>query len=782
MQRFTLLAWLILFGVAVVYSTQDLPIDREATVSLDTIPEYTGSDIITIPQTPVTQAFVPASIKDLKEANPIEGISFISAPTANNSGNALLAFNMRLPEGRAGLEPDVTVMYNNEGGTSWLGYGWNLAAPAVSIETRWGVPLYASQQETEMYTVNGEQLAPVNNRSAFIARIAEKRFYQRVEGPFNKIIRHGNSPTNYWWEVTQKNGVRNFYGGRPGSGVNSNAVLKDDFGNIAYWALAETRDPNDNYVRYEYETITDVGVIGGTVPGRQLYLTKIFYTGHGTTDGAYQVQFIRDRHLNEPRRKDVSIDARLGFKQVSTDLLRKVTIQLNSTHIRSYEFKYIEGAFFKTLLKSISELDDANTIFYTHSFDYYDDVQSKQGYQPAGTTANWRIGYDTLDDVIQNPILHFTGESSAINTSTASSMGGGLALTIGTIAGDTWSKTMSAGGNVNYGEDNEEGLVNMIDINGDGLPDKVFKKNGRLMYRANLGGGLNSFGDRRPITGINDFSTSNSKNMGWGSQAIPFLGFLGFNTTRTTTTSKVYFSDFNGDGLMDIADGGRVLFNHLDAQGNPTFDPNSALTPSPIIAGSIDKSLLSRDTALQSQQERAFPLQDIVRMWQAPYSGIINITAPVQLVNIPDPTSMPKPKKDGVRVSIQQGGNQLWFTTISASDFTPKTPTGVSNLTVTKGQCIYFRVQSIYNGQDDLVNWDPVIEYTTPVIPSSDWHHKTGSYYKASADFILHNKNMTGFGKDGAIIIDGTFNKAITSDSVTLSIIRTRGYYTHYYF
>jgi RHS repeat-associated protein len=780
MQRFTFLSWLmcLLFAVtisATVVTHFDNTASTKVTGNDTTVtPAHTGSDIIAIPQTPVTQTYVPNSIKDIKEANPVEGISFISTPVANNSGNAMLTFNMRLPEGRAGFQPDLSVMYNNEGGNSWLGVGWNMATPAISIETRWGVPRYDASLETELYTLNGEQLAPVNNRSALIARTAEKRFHQRVEGAFNKIIRHGNSPANYWWEVTQKNGVHNYYGGRPNIGVDNSAVLKDDMGNIAYWALVETRDPNNNFVRYTYETVQDVGIIGGTVPGRQLYLTNVFYTGNGTTDGAYQVAFTRDRHLNEPRRKDITIDARLGFKQVSTDLLRKVTISFNKSPIRSYEFRYVEGAFYKTLLKSISELDDANAIFYSHNFEYYDDVQSKQGYKPAANTVNWSIASDDIKGDIGNPIPGFTGEGSALGTSKANSIGGGVAVTVGTIAGDTWSKAMSVGGGFNYGEDDEEGLVSMIDIDGDGLPDKVFKKNGQLNYRANLGGAANRFSNIRPITGANDFSTSNSKNIGGGVQAVPFTGFLGFNATTTTTTSKIYFSDFNGDGLMDIADGGRVLFNHLNAQGNPVFDPNSQLTPSPVISGNIDKTFLKKDTALQSKQERAFPLHDIVRMWEAPYSGTINITAPVQLIDIPNPTGISKPKKDGVRVSIQQGNALLWFTTIGASDFSVKTPTGVNNLTVTRGQRIYFRLQSIYNGEDDRVSWDPVIEYTTPVTPSSDWHHKTGNYYQASADFILHNKSLTGLGKDGTIVIDGTFNKTITADSITLSITRTR--------
>ncbi len=788
-QRFTFLSWFLCLLVAVVYpanqnnnnavktSTPDHTTDGAQIMQgshNDTTPVYAGSDLIEIPQSLPTEAYVPSYIKDLKEANPVEGITFISAPTANNTGNAMLSFNMKLPEGRLGMQPELPVMYNNEGGSSWLGYGWNMVTPAVSIDTRWGAPRYNDTLETEMYFLNGEQLAPVNNRSQLVTRTANKQFYPRVEGSFNRIIRHGNNPANYWWEVTQKNGTRNFYGGKPNTGLNNSAVLKDDLGNIAYWALVETRDPNDNFVQYVYQTVNDVGIAGGVVPGRQIYLSEVTYTGNGNTNGAYKVTFTRDRQLSEPRRKDVTIDARLGFKLVSADLLRKVMISFNNTIVRSYEFKYVEGAFYKSLLKSISELDNAGQIFYTHTLEYYDDVQSKQGYKPAAGTTTWNIANDAIKGDIVNPIPGFTGEGSALNTSKANSMGGGVAVTFGTLAGDSWSKSMSVGGGFQYGVDDEEGIVSMIDINGDGLPDKVFKKGGQLYYRANQGGTANRFGSSKPITGATDFSTSHSKNIGGGVEVVPYSGFLGFNKTTSTTTSKIYFSDFNGDGLMDIASGGQVLFNHLNAQGDPTFDPSSNLTPSPVSTGTINQSFLKKDTALQAKQERDFPLQDIVRLWEAPFDGTINITAPLQLIDIPNPNGVLNTKKDGVRASIQWVNNILWSTVINANDHSVKTPVNVNGLTVNKGQRIYFRVQSIYNGEDDLVSWDPVIEYTTPVIPSSDVHHKVTSYYQASADFILHNKGTTGLGKDGTIVIDGTFNKTITSDSVTVQITRTR--------
>jgi RHS repeat-associated protein len=740
-------------------------------------PEDPSDNIIQLPESPQMQGYAPTSIKDFEAANPTEGISMISLPVASNTGNAVLTFNMNLPEGRQGMEPNLDIQYNNEAGSTWMGTGWNLITPAIGIDTRWGVPRYDAASETEIYTLNGEQLAPINNRGAFVARSTEKRFYPRVEGAFSRIIRHGNSPADYWWEVTEKDGTRNFYGGKPATNVINAAVLKDQSGNIGYWALTERRDPNDNYISYSYETVEDAGITGSTQLGKQLYLRRIQYTGNGTTDGAYKVEFTRDRDSSETKRKDVTIDARLGFKVVSGDLLRRVTISFNNNIVRSYVFTYIEGAFYKTLLKSISELDNTGTIFYTQEFDYYDDIRNNNSptdYNSADTAVAWQMGRDSVQGNIVNPLPGFDDKASAISAAQATSISAGVVVTVGTISGGVWSKKMSVGGGFTYSTDEQEGLVNMIDINGDGLPDKVFKYRGQLCYRANLGVATRSFGERRPVIGVTEFSTSESESFGGGGQALPYTGFFGYNHTTTTTTAKVYFSDFNGDGLMDIADDGRIYFNHLNAQGDPEFSVNSELTPSPISPGVIDPAFLQKDTALQAKQERDFPLQDIIRFWEAPVNGTISITAPVQLQEMPNQTGIQNNKKDGVRASIQSGNTILWFTTIAATDFTPKNPSNVNNIPVVKGQRIYFRLQSIYNGEDDLVSWDPIIQYTSPVIPQSDVHHKSSNYYHASEDFILHSKSVTGMGKDGSIVIDGIFRKQITSDSVMIRLNRNR--------
>lgn len=726
--------------------------------------------IIQVPESPETAGYAPNSIKDFKPADPSAGITMIAPPTANNYGNAAFSFDLKLPTGRQGMEPALSIHYNNGGGNGWLGLGWDMSIPFISIDTRWGVPRYDPIQETETYTFISEQLAPTAHRSALVNRSAEKEFYPRIEGSFDKIIRHGNHPANYWWEVTNKHGIRSFYGGLPERGVVQEAVLSDANGNIAHWALVQTRDLDNNCEHYTYAKVQDPGVPNGSL-GQQLYLDKITYTGTPTQAGPYSVVFSRDRQLGEAKRKDISIDGRYGYKMVTADLLRKITVNLNNQLIRTYELKYKEGVFYKTLLESIRELDDAGKVFYAHSFDYYDDVNTNTGYRPLGEEKKWDLDTDNISGGIINPIDGFKDQSSALSTEKSTSVGLGMAITAGFI-GDGWSKQFTVGGSFEFDLTTNEGLVCMMDIDGDELLDKVVKQGGQLFYRANLKGS-NAFGPPKSIFGVNQFSASTALAFGGGLQIIP-VGpvFLGYNHTSTTTKASTYFSDFNGDGLMDIANNGQVLFNHINAAGNPVFTPSSTLTPNPLFLGaSVDKTFLAPDTALQRLQEREFPLQDIIRFWSAPFDGDIRIHAPVQLIRVVD--SLRSKKEDGVKVSIQLRDNIVWASTIKNNDFNPKIPSGVNQLKVKKGDKVYFRVQSIYNGENDEVNWNPTIDYVNPVEPEFDANNKKSNHYQASEDFILTGAQPVGIPRTGNIRIVGNFSKGFTSDTVVLSVIRT---------
>ncbi|PRY87223.1 virulence plasmid B protein [Marinilabilia salmonicolor] len=163
--------------------------------------------IIKVPESPETQGYTPTSLKDVKAANPATGINLIQPPSANSMGNANLSYPINIPAGRQGMQPQLGISYNSGGGNGWLGLGWDLSVPSITVDTRWGVPRYDTINESETYLMMGEQLSPLAHKGEKILREKNKQFYPRVEGSFNKIIRRGDKPENYYWIVTDKSGT-----------------------------------------------------------------------------------------------------------------------------------------------------------------------------------------------------------------------------------------------------------------------------------------------------------------------------------------------------------------------------------------------------------------------------------------------------------------------------------------------------------------------------------------------------------------------------------------------
>lgn len=424
--------------------------------------------IIQQPESPESANYTPTEIKDLKAANPSASINLIQPPVANNMGTANLSYPIVVPPGRQGIQPQLALTYNSDGGHSWCGLGWDLSIPAISIDTRWGVPRYHDTQESEIYSMNGQQLTfmlnddtgyMANNSAPQMRNTVEttRQFYPRVEGAFQKIIRHGTHPTEYFWEVIDKTGTRYFYGGNPETGVVASSVLRTyPEGNIGYWALYEVRDLNENFMRYHCQLEKHRGV-GGVVgdpaddkgQGYQIYIDRITYTGHDDIEGKYSVKFHRE--LGRP---DINIDARLGFKRVTASRLEKIEIvKDNAIAIRSYEMVYKTGAFEKSLLEKIEVYDAEGALFNVHNLDYYDDVRDDNlEYKPLESAAeNWTTHNDGVQGNFINPIEHFNDMPSALSGNKNSNWSVGGAITVGlNLDGKLYCKSYTIGGDFSF--------------------------------------------------------------------------------------------------------------------------------------------------------------------------------------------------------------------------------------------------------------------------------------------------------------------------------------------
>jgi RHS repeat-associated protein len=728
----------------------------------------TSSDPLGVetPEYPEGQAFDPNKMKDIKAGDPGAGINLIEAPTANNQGQARLSYPIEVPPGRVSLAPSLGLQYNSGANNGWAGVGWDLSVPAITIDTRWGVPRYDGAKETETYLLNGEQLTPVAHRGPAVARTAEKVFHTRVEGGFSKIVRHGDSPANYFWEVTEKDGTRHFYGGVVAPATDS--VLADGHGNIAMWALRETRDADGNFIRYHHVRVEDGGVANASVPGSNLYPKKITYTGHGTTEGRYSVTFVRDRERGEPRRPDVGIDARSGFKKVTADLLRRIEVRLDDNLVRAYELNYGTGAFHKTLLRSVSQFGEDNSLFNTHEFEYYDDIRDSSGaYDAFGRQTGWSVPDDGLGVGLRG-----NGEASALSSNTSKGAGGHLYVGYNPTG---VSKDNSAGVKVGYNAGSSDGLLALADVNGDNLPDKVFRDGGGIFYRPNLSGpnGQARFGDT-PIRLTNLPAISSERTSSGTVGVESYFGVAAqLDYVSTTTSSDRYFADVNGDGLTDLVNNGSVLFGHLDENGKPAYSADSSDTPVPVGPGGVSGTIVGDQTAEFERQVDAFPLLDSVRRWVAPYDGTISVDGRVKLVEDTSPERAAYTRADGVRVTIQHEDTELWAQRIGPSDYIEFAPTGVDSVQVQKGDALYFRVQSVLDGQYDQVAWDPGITYTS--LPAgTDVNGLNDNRYLASRDFTLAGRpSVVTVPLTGTLHLSGDVVKSgPTSDDVTVVISR----------
>jgi RHS repeat-associated protein len=714
-----------------------------------------------IMRTPLS--FDPALHASGNAAVPGQGIDLIAPPVPSSMGDAELSYPLDVPSGRSSLQPHLQIGYSSAQSNGWLGLGWNLTLPEIAVDTRWGVPRYTASTETESYLMDGQQLTPGAHRGTPPSRQADKVFRTRLEGDFSRIVRHGDRPSNYWWEVTDQNGTRYLYGDEPGKPTGQH-TLRDDAGNIFKWALRTVRDIHDNSMNYSYVPVTDPGTPGSVLPGVNLYPKTITYTGYGSTAGPYEVVFVRDRELSGfARRRDVIVDARGGFKQVTADLLRRVEVYFDKKRTRAYELTYVEGDYSKTLLSAITQQGEDGSIFHTHSFAYYRDAPG------FAAPTSWSPGDDDVATPLFKlsiPELGLHGKATALSGSISTSLGGHLYLGFNPASP---SKANSVGGKLGYTHDDNESVLELVDLNGDSLPDKVFKANGQFWMRLNRSGpsGGTSFGPALALPTLPALGEEESHTISVGAEAYPGPASIMLNHAETFSTGKVYFSDVNGDQLPDLVSKGSVLFNHLGANGVPTFTASSSDTPVPIATGSaIDASAVVGNYEDSYQQQiDASPLHDTLRRWVSPYDGTLRISGSVKLA---------QPSPDGVRVAIQLNQRELWSASLDST--TAKTPSGVEAVQVHVGDRIYFRVQSVLDGVNDEVVWDPELRYSGAGT-RKDANGLDPFVFQASADFVLagHRDTRVVMPLAGTVRLSGSLQKTgITTDDVTV-VIRKNG-------
>src|SRR3989344_1937597 len=408
-----------------------------------------------------------------------------------SSGAFIHSLLIVAPPGRNGMQPDLSFVYNSQKNEELnaIGYGWDIPIPYIERLNKTGVQdLYDNDLFSS--SLSGE-LATTSDASIFFAK--------SDDGSFLKY-EFASSTNN--WTVKSKDGHVYKFGHATSSRIYNQATSTEVF----RWMLQEERDANNNYIKYEY--YKDSGFI---------YPSRITYTGNGSTDGIFTVDF------NRATRSDNATSTAPGFEIESRYRINEIVVSVNGQWVRKYELAYTTGDNGKrSLLDTITELgrteNGTEQLLPASNFDY---EAVTPGWATTTTTfslpekvrtSNNDTGLRVADvngDALVDLILAKSGTSSAVYIND----------------GDSWNYDASWYFPIVFVDsDGEDNGVRLADLNGDGLIDILKGKD-----------------EQESLTYLNTGS-------GWATTTSWSVGFATINGAD----NGVRLADVNGDGLVDL--------------------------------------------------------------------------------------------------------------------------------------------------------------------------------------------------------------------------------------
>jgi len=232
----------------------------------------------------------------------------------NNTGALIYNYPIQIPSGRNNFQTDISLTYNSQDKETHnlFGLGWSVNIPSIEVSTKRGV-YYMYSNYDYISSMSGE-LVPVGAVTPY------GNYGARVEN--GDYLQYEFSSITNAWTATDKQGIVYKFG----SSLSSRQDNPEGPSMIYKWMLEEVRDTNDNYIRYEY--YKDQG---------QIYPAKIFYTGHGSTDGIFEIDFIRESRLDDLE----SYDSRFLVK--NNYRISEIQIKVNGSWVKKYNFNYTVG-------------------------------------------------------------------------------------------------------------------------------------------------------------------------------------------------------------------------------------------------------------------------------------------------------------------------------------------------------------------------------------------------------------------------------------------------------
>ena len=269
--------------------------------------------------------------------NPAAVVPLISTDNAAPdlfNGSLRYSIPILVPTGRKGMEPKPALTYRNSQKNGWLGIGWELDAGAIERSAKKGINYVGDDYILRM---RGAAIELINDNGSYHAKI---------ENNFFRIKKLSAGDGRAYWEVTDKSGLRYFFGqaieSRQDDPGDPTQNILPDPDKIYKWCLDRIEDPSGNYIEFSY--FKHEG---------QIYLDQIDYTRHDTALPTNSVKFLRDNGT----RPDAPVMYRLNFPVRTAYRLDTIEVTAAGNPVRSYKISYaITAITSQSLISSVQQV------------------------------------------------------------------------------------------------------------------------------------------------------------------------------------------------------------------------------------------------------------------------------------------------------------------------------------------------------------------------------------------------------------------------------------------